>query len=57
MAEKTFPDASDESEEYLHLFAFICLLSFDVYVKKKLIEAAVDGMRKEAAEQTGEKEK
>ncbi len=32
----------ESNKEYLRMFAFICLLSFDVYVKKKLIEAAVD---------------
>ena len=42
-AASTFPDVSDE-EAYLPVFAFVCLLSFDVYVKKKLIEAVVDEM-------------
>ncbi len=42
MAESAFTEAPEDSEEYLHLFAFVCLLSFDVYVKKKLIETVVD---------------
>ena len=44
MSSATFPDADDEEAEYLRLFSFVCLLSFDVYVKKKLIEAVVDEM-------------
>ena len=44
MARSTFPDAPEESAEYLQVFSFICLLSFDVYVKKKLIEKVVDEM-------------
>lgn len=31
-------------DDYLHIFAFVCLLSFDVYVKKKLIESVVDSL-------------
>lgn len=34
--------ASEEDQEYLHLFTFICSLSFDVYVKKLLIEKLID---------------
>ena len=45
-AAQAFPgseeDADGEEEEYLQIFAFVCLLSFDVYVKKKLIETMVD---------------
>ena len=43
-SEETFADADPEDREYLHLFAFICLLSFDVYVKKKLIESIADSI-------------
>lgn len=38
----SFSDAPDEDKEFLHLFSFICMLSFDVYVKKLLIEKLVD---------------
>ena len=37
-----FSDAPKEDKEFLHLFSFICMLSFDVYVKKLLIEKLVD---------------
>lgn len=38
----TFPDAPPEDREFLQLFSFIGLLSFDVYIKKLLIEKMVD---------------
>lgn len=37
----TFED-SKEDQEFLQLFSFICQLSFDVYVKKQLIEKLID---------------
>ncbi len=41
-----FADApvSDEDRDYLQMFSFICMLSFDVYVKKQIIEQLVDGL-------------
>lgn len=41
-AEGTFQDAPEESRDFLKKFAFICALSFDVYVKRLLIEKLVD---------------
>ena len=38
----TFSDAPKEDQKMLQTFAFICLLSFDVYVKKQLIEKLID---------------
>lgn len=49
-AEKTFPDASPKEREYLQNFAMICMLSFDVYLKKHMIERLVDDMRKKDEE-------
>lgn len=40
----TFTSAPEEEKEFLHLFSFICLLSFDVYVKKQLIEKIIDSL-------------
>ena len=39
-AQDTFSDApvDDKDREYLKLFAFICELSFDVYLKTQMIE-------------------
>ncbi len=39
---KTFQDAPEEDQEFLRIFSFICILSFDVYVKKQIIEHLVD---------------
>ena len=46
VSEQTFPDASDEDKQFLQLFSFICLLSFDVYMKKAVIERLVDQLPK-----------
>lgn len=53
-SEQTFRDAPQEDREFLQTFAFICMLSFDVYVKKLLIEKMIDGMR---GQETGRGEK
>ena len=44
-AEQSFAQAPDDRKEFLRTFAFICYLSFDVYVKKLLIEKVIDGLR------------
>lgn len=41
-SEKTFSDVSGEDQDFLRVFSFICMLSFDVYVKKLLIEKLID---------------
>lgn len=41
-AEKTFPDTSDVNQKFLRIFSLTCMLSFDVYVKKLLIEKLID---------------
>ena len=41
-AESSFADVEEEEREQLQKFAFICNLSFDVYVKKQLIEKLLD---------------
>lgn len=42
--ENTFLDAPDESRDFLQKFAFICMLSYDVYIKKMIIEKLIDGL-------------
>ncbi len=44
IAESTFGDAPEDSKKFLQMFSFICMLSFDVYVKKLLIEKMIDGL-------------
>lgn len=46
-AERSFADAGEEQADFLHKFAFICALSFDVYMKKMLIEKVIDSFREE----------
>ncbi|MGN0166078.1 MAG: DUF1836 domain-containing protein [Lachnospiraceae bacterium] len=42
-SKKTFTDVQGEEEkEYLQIFSFIAMLSFDVYLKKTLIESIID---------------
>lgn len=38
----TFENAPEKDRENLQLFSFICMLSFDVYVKRMLIEKIID---------------
>ena len=42
---ETFGEGPKDSEEFLKLFSFICMLSFDVYVKKLIIVKLIDGMK------------
>lgn len=46
-AAKTFSGdgIEEEDREYLRLFALVCELSFDVYLKKQMIEQIIDDMR------------
>ena len=44
IAEESFPNAEEEQKEFLQNFTFICLLCFDVYVKKMLVEKLIDQM-------------
>lgn len=55
-AEETFFDAPEKDREFLQKFSFICLLSFDVYVKKLVIEKMIDDLR-EQSQTSGEKDK
>ncbi len=47
-AGESFPDVKDRTEQSaLQLFAFICELAFDVYLKKQMIERLIDEIRTE----------
>lgn len=43
-SQESFSDAEEADREFLQKFAFICMLSFDVYVKKQVIEQLIDHM-------------
>jgi len=56
VAEQSFQDAPKEDEDFLRKFAFICMLSFDVYIKKLMIEKMIDELdRTEAIKKASEK--
>lgn len=54
-SQETFSDADEKDQETLRRFSFICLLSFDVYTKKMMIEHLIDGMT--PASEKGSKKK
>ncbi|MCF2683659.1 hypothetical protein JQM82_11865 [Faecalicatena contorta] len=41
-AYKCFEDVPENERKELQLFAFICNLSFDIYVKKQIVEKLLD---------------
>ena len=43
-AEGTFEEAPEKWQEFLKMFSFICLLCFDVYLKKMMIEKMIDSI-------------
>ncbi len=51
---KCFKDVKGEDKEFLEVFSFICLLVFDIYTKKLIIEKMLDDYanRKSKAEET-----
>lgn len=58
-AQETFSSAPQEDADFLRKFAFICTLSFDVYLKKLMIEKMIDELaapgRREEKKEAGEK--
>ena len=55
IAQGTFENAPKEDQDFLKLFSFICLLSFDVYVKKMMIEHLIDEMNLSSNEEKKKK--
>lgn len=49
-AMECFPDVPADERDYLQFFSFICSLSFDVYIKKQIIEKLLDQLPKEESE-------
>lgn len=50
LARETFHDFPEEDQHFLQSFSFICLLSYDVYIKKMIIESVIDKLAGEASE-------
>lgn len=57
LAKEMFQDMPKDKADFLQLFSFISLLSFDVYVKKLLIEKLIDGFLEEAPKEKKADEK
>ena len=47
VSKSMFGSSPEEDREFLQLFSFICLLSFDVYLKKQMIEILAEQLRQE----------
>ncbi len=43
-AENSFQDTPEEQQDFLQFFTFICLLCFDIYLKKGIVEKLIDFM-------------
>ena len=54
IARQTFSDFPEEDRAFLQNFSFICLLSFDVYIKKMIIESVIDDLNEKASPTGGE---
>lgn len=46
LSSEAFADAPKNDREFLQLFSLICMLSFDVYIKKQMLESIVDELSK-----------
>ena len=57
MSREAFSDQDEESKDVLQDFTFICLLSFDVFVKKMMIEQYISNRREDEAKSSEAKEK
>ena len=56
-AQETFQEAPKEDADFLRKFAFICALSFDVYLKKLMIEKMIDELNHSRKAEARKKEK
>ena len=50
IANQTFNDFPEEDQKFLRSFSFICMLSFDVYIKKMIIEQVIDDLSSDSNE-------
>lgn len=57
IANNTFKDFDEEDQDFLHAFSFICMLSYDVYVKKMIIEHTIDKLTAKKNENESENSK
>ena len=57
IADTTYSDAPEEDREFLNQFSFIAMLSFDVYLKKQIIERMIDQISDVQKDNTSNKNK
>lgn len=57
IAGQTFQEAPQKDREFLQMFSLICMLSFDVYIKKLIIEKMIDGLAEGREKKSGKKSK
>ena len=43
-AGETFTEEAEEDKQFLQLFSFVCMLSYDIFIRKQIIEKIVDSM-------------
>lgn len=53
LAHETFRDFPEEDQQFLQTFCFICLLSYDIYIKKMILESVIDGINPADTPQRG----
>ncbi|MBE5879891.1 MAG: DUF1836 domain-containing protein [Lachnospiraceae bacterium] len=53
----SFEEVPQEEAEYLRLFTYICFLSYDIFVKKMLIEQLIDELSEKQKERETEEKK
>lgn len=41
-AGNTFTEEAEEDKQFLQMFSFICMLSYDIYIRKQIIEKMLD---------------
>lgn len=41
-AGETFAETEEEEREFLQMFSFICMMSYDIYIRKQIIEKLID---------------
>lgn len=46
LAQETFVDFPEEDRSFLQTFSFICLLSYDIYINKMILESVIDGLNR-----------
>lgn len=56
LAHETFQDFPEEDRQFLQTFSFICLLSYDIFIKKMILESVIDDLHPSDATRGGHKE-